>query len=329
VARHHLIRRNSTLAYEPLHVSFDDGFGPISNAWNVDASTPGEVKLAGQSAMMEWAVGREAGHGYGTYTINAKVDGNQPGAGIILWPGDNKWPGQEIDMVEVTPDGSGRHYGTVHWDGGGHDNFDAKIFDGVYGGVFHDYTMVWEPGRITMKVDGAEKATWTDHVPVDFANGGMNNTIGFLNNNPNTSITVRDVTYTPPGGSAPSTPPAAPAEAPAPSEPTAEVAAPAAVEQQVVEQNAAEPVAAPADSAPIVVATDSATAPAAAPHEGYVDWNALAAEVMANYEATGQWFTNDPSTDLAYSTSTSEHVDWNAIAAQVTANFEATGQWFL
>jgi hypothetical protein len=258
---------------ESLHVSFDDGFGPIGSAWNVDTSTPGEVRLAGNSAMMEYATGPEAGHGYGTYTINAKVDGNEPGPGIIFWPGDNNWPGQELDLLEITPDGSGRQYGTVHWNSNGSDSYSAKIYEGVSGGAFHDYTMVWEPGQITYKVDGVEKAVFTDHVPADFEHGGMNNTIGFLNNNPDTSITVRDVTYTPFGEAAAST-------APSPAEDFVAQATETDLE------------------ADITVSHDAATG-AFASHGGWdwptdasgnIDWNLAATQVMANYESTGSWF---------------------------------------
>ncbi|WP_270937507.1 family 16 glycosylhydrolase [Falsiroseomonas oryzae] len=258
---------------DALHVSFDDGFGPIGNAWNVDASVPGEVRLAGSSAMMEWATGRDAGHGYGTYTVNAKLEGNQPGAGIILWPGDNQWPGQELDMAEITPDGSGRVYGTVHWNAGGFDAYEARIFDGITTGSFHDYTMVWEPGRITFKVDGAEKGVVTENVPVDFAHGGMNNTIGFLNNNPNTSITVRDVSFTPLGEAAPAPSAAAPAAA----ETAWDVAVPA--QNAIIATEA------------VAVQTGSGSGlDAWTDANGMVDWNALAAHVTSNYEATGQWF---------------------------------------
>ena len=54
-----------------------------------------------------------------------------------------------------------------------------------------------------------------------------------------------------------------------------------------------------------------------------VDWDALAAQVQANFAATGQWFAPDgprlpePVTD------------WDALAAQVQANFAATGTWYL
>jgi beta-glucanase (GH16 family) len=243
-----------------LNESFNNGVGAISNAYNVDTSVPGEIKLAGNSAAMEWATGTDAGHGYGTYTITAKVDGNQPGPAIILWPGDNQWPGQEIDMMEITPDGSGRQYGTVHWNGGG-DAYNTAIFDGV-GGGWHTYQATWEPGRISFSVDGAYKGSITDHVPADHDHGGMNNTIGFLNNNGNTSITVSDVSFSPSGGGGGSSAQASTATALAQQDTSVAVAA--------APQDTPAP--APAASAP-------------------VDWNALAAEVNAYHDAHGYYPT--------------------------------------
>lgn len=56
--------------------------------------------------------------------------------------------------------------------------------------------------------------------------------------------------------------------------------------------------------------------------EETVDWNALAADVQANFATTGRWFaTGSPVIP--------QDADWNALAAQVLANFEATGNWFL
>lgn len=54
-----------------------------------------------------------------------------------------------------------------------------------------------------------------------------------------------------------------------------------------------------------------------------VDWDALAADVLANFAATGRWFATGarPLPEPP--------VDWDALAAQVLANFAATGQWFL
>ncbi|MDN3564649.1 glycoside hydrolase family 16 protein [Paeniroseomonas aquatica] len=288
-----------------LTESFNSGFGALSNAWNVPAVANGQVSLTGNSAMMEWAIGRDAGHGYGTYTVTAKAEGSQPGPGIILWPGDDKWPGQEIDMLEITPDGSGRQYGTVHWNNNGADAYATVIYDGVQGGSFHEYQMIWAPGLITFKVDGVTKGTIDGNVPVDYDHGGMNNTIGFMNNNPNTSLTISHLEFTPLGQSVVATP--APAQqAPAPS--------------------------APAPSAP-------AAAPAAvAADAGPVDWNALAAQVTAHYEATGRWELPGaasaapaaaPAPAPAPQVEVAVKVDWEALAAQVTANYEATGHWYL
>lgn len=61
------------------------------------------------------------------------------------------------------------------------------------------------------------------------------------------------------------------------------------------------------------------------PPSGGIDWNALAAQVTAAYEATGSWFvpgeggTNPPSY---------EGVDWNALAAEVEQHYAETGMWF-
>ena len=185
----------------PLYESFNNGVGALSHTWagNIDRSVGGEIKLTGQSGTMEFPSGKWAGHGYGTYTVNAKIDGNEPGPAILLWPGDDSWPGQEIDLVEVSPNGSGQQYATVHWNDNGN-SYEAKTLHGVQSGVFHDYQLVWEPGRMTFKVDGAEKAVFTNHIPADYDNGGMNNVIGVMNDNNNTALTVRSVEYQPLGG---------------------------------------------------------------------------------------------------------------------------------
>jgi len=63
-----------------------------------------------------------------------------------------------------------------------------------------------------------------------------------------------------------------------------------------------------------------------------VDWDALAAQVMANHAATGQWYVGEPVTPTdptapPPSPAPEQPVDWDALAAQVLANYEATGQW--
>lgn len=236
--------------------TFDSNLGSLSNSWNVPAPVNGAVTLTGSSSMMEWATGRDAGHGYGTYTVTAKVEGNQPGPGIILWPGDNQWPGQEIDMLEITPDGSGRQYGTVHWNNNGHDAFQTVIYEGVSSGQFHDYQMIWAPGQITFKVDGKTMGSFNEHIPTDFDHGGMNNTIGVMNINPNTSITVAHIDFTPLGGTSAST-----------------------------------AVAAAVSAAVAAVAVDTSVGASLTTTDGTpIDWNALAAIVTANFDSTGHWF---------------------------------------
>jgi beta-glucanase (GH16 family) len=281
----------------PLSVSFDNGFGALGNAWNVPAPSNGEVKLTGSAGLMEWASGKSAGHGYGTYTVTAKITGNEPGPAILLWPGDDQWPGQEIDLVENAHDGSGRQYGTVHWNSNGKDAFKTEMFEGVKGGVFHDYQLIWAPGKITFKVDGRDMGSITSHVPKDFDHGGMNNTIGVLNNNPDTSITVSHIDFKPLGSSDP---------APAP-----------------------EPEAAPA---PAPSTGNGGGSSSGGSSGGAVDWHAVAAQVTANFNATGKWempSSGGSSSPAPSAPANNAPVDWHALAAQATANFEATGQWFI
>lgn len=348
----------------PLHESFDDRLGSINQeTWGVDFSTPGEVHLAGNSGMKEPGIGNSSGHGYGTYTVNAMLSGRSNGSAIILWPGDNKYPGQEMNLAELTPDYTGNQYSTVHWvnEAGQNVNIITR-FSGVESNVFHDYTLVWEPGQITFKVDGVVQGIVTEHVPVDFDNGGMNNTIGFLNNQPNTSMTVRQVDYTPLGITtapvAAGTGAAVDWEALA-AQAKANFAAtghwfydmPGTTPAHVDPAPATPVVVPPVATTPVVVppvATPGTSAPAtpAAP----VDWTALAAEATANFEATGHWFYTSPTAPAAPPATTpvtatpvtptpvttapatgapaAAHVDWDALAAQATANFNATGHWF-
>lgn len=202
----------------PFNESFDFRNGALTDNWGSDYSVPGQVTLTGNAGMMEPAESISSGHGYGTYTVTAKFDGKWPGSAIILWPGDNQWPGQEINLAEIAPDGSGRQYGTLHWNNNGEDAIAVRYHEGVQGGVFHDYQLVWEPGQITWKVDGKVTAIATEHVPLDYDNGGMNNVIGVLNNSPYTTLTVTEVDYVPLGGTPPVAAPAPEAPLP-PAEP--------------------------------------------------------------------------------------------------------------
>jgi hypothetical protein len=247
------------VSYAPFHDSFDAGTLNFPDTWNVDTSVPGQVTVHTSnyylnSGMMEATAGASTGHGYGTYTVNAMLQGIWPGSAIMLWPGNNQWSGGEIDMAELVHDGSGRHMGVLHWpdpsasDG---DSYDLRVYDPVVlSNAFHEYQVVWEPQKLTMKVDGVERAVFTEHVPADYAHGGVDRVFAFLNLHPETGVVVTDVTYQPLGA-----------------EPATATAAP--------------PVAAPAASsdpwAQFMV-------------NGQIDWDAAAAHVTANHEATGQWF---------------------------------------
>ena len=191
------------VSYAEFHDSFDAGIEKFPDSWNVDTSVAGQVTLHRpeawlSSGMMEATGSASSGHGYGTYTVNAMLTGIYPGAAIMLWPGDNVFPGSEIDFGETAQDGSGRQYGSLHWDDGGSDANRIQLFDeDIRGGEFHAYQAVWEPGRLTFNVDGKQQAVYTDHVPADFAHGGMDHVFAFLNNRPETSLTVTDISYVP------------------------------------------------------------------------------------------------------------------------------------
>ncbi len=332
----------------PLDESFDNGIGVFTDNWNVDASVPGQVTLRGTSGLMQQAVSTTSGQGYGTYTINAKLEGNMPGPAIILWPGDNQWPGQEINLAEVTNDGTGRIYGALHWDNYG-DHAVTEIYDGVLTGVFHEFKLIWEPNHLTYLVDGVKQAEFTQYVPLDYDHGGMNNVIGWLNTSYETSMTVTDVSYVPLGVAGTpvvEAPPPEPAPNPAP---TPAVPAVAIDWEALAAQAAANfaatghwyydmpgtiaevptptPTPSPVETPAPVPTTPVTTTPAA------VDWDALAAQAAANFAATGHWYYDMPATEGTTATPqpaapTEAPVDWYALAAQAEANYAATGQWF-
>jgi hypothetical protein len=190
--------------------SFDNGVGALNHVWgnaNIDTSTRGQVTITGYGGFMERPNGEWAGHGYGSYSVVASIQGNSAGPAALLWPGNDQWPGPEYDIVEVI---NGTPYGTVHYDGGG-DRYNSVFFDGINEADVHTYTLDWQPGRITYYVDGNRMGSVTEGVGADYDHGGMNDVIGMMNTNWSTSMTVYEVSYSPSGGGGGSSQTSAPA----------------------------------------------------------------------------------------------------------------------
>ncbi len=181
---------------DSFYESFDNGAGALTHHWSghVDTSVKGQITLGGHSGVMERPWGKDSGHGYGSYTVTAKVEGNAVGPAALLWPSDDRWPGTEIDFVEVLPDGTA--YGTAHNGNNGYDWYEAKMFWGTDESQVHTYGIDWHPDRVEFSVDGRDAGTvWMD--TKDAAHGGTNVVFGVMNKNDGTSITVYDMSYSP------------------------------------------------------------------------------------------------------------------------------------
>lgn len=178
---------------DSFYESFDHGTGALGNAWNADTSTAGQVTLRGSAGMMEPASGSGVGHGFGHYTVTASVSGDQQGAAALLWPSNDKWPGTELDFVEVLPNGTA--YGTAHNGNNGYDSYDARTYGVDETGV-HTYGIDWQADRVAFSVDGRDAGSVAMQTQ-DAAHGGSNVVFGALNLNDHTSITVYDMSYSP------------------------------------------------------------------------------------------------------------------------------------
>ncbi len=137
-----------------------------------------------QAGFMITPSGASAGNGYGLYSITMSMNDNGavegPGGYACLWPSTNNWPGPELDLVEKQGADSGTNgYSTIHWAGAGNSNqYTPTMLGNIDVTQSHTYAMDWEPGRITMYVDGKEIYTTTQNVPKDYADGGQNEAFG-------------------------------------------------------------------------------------------------------------------------------------------------------
>jgi hypothetical protein len=133
--------------------------GPVGSDSGAETLPPGYKTTAG-------------GWGYGLYSFllqtNAVVGGY-----ALCWPGSDKWPGPEMDVLEITEGGVG--YGTVHWKGSdGSNQYSSVMYNGVDTTQWHTYSMLWEPGRVTYHVDGVAYGSVNHDIANDYANGGEN-----------------------------------------------------------------------------------------------------------------------------------------------------------
>jgi hypothetical protein len=165
-----------------------DGFGTV---WG-DVQVQNGAAVITSSAANGWQksgfmitpAGASAGTGYGLYSItmalsdHGAVEG--PGGYACLWPASNNWPGPELDLVEKGDASSGSNgYSTIHWAGAdGSNQYTARDLGNIDVTQKHTYAMDWEPGRITLYVDGQQIYTTTDNVPKDYADGGQNEAFG-------------------------------------------------------------------------------------------------------------------------------------------------------
>jgi Glycosyl hydrolases family 16 len=181
-----------------FYESFDNGVGMLNNTWgDVDTSVRGQITLRGNAGAMQHTGGNDAGNGYGRYEVTAKMSADSQGPAALLWPGNDKWPGPEYDIVEVI---NGHPYGTVHWNNGGRDAYQTTHWNNIDETQKHTYALDWQPGRIDYYVDGKYMGGFSDHIGKDAAHGGVNEVLSVMNRDfedHNAFITVYDVKYTP------------------------------------------------------------------------------------------------------------------------------------
>jgi len=164
---------------------------------------------------------RSAGEGYGLYSFTGYAGQAGQGVGIcfLLWPADNVWlpgskPGQasEIDLLESW-DGSKTGVSTIHFYDGSVSGNNGQQFHGLPGISItqsHTYSIDWERGSLAYYVDGVEIYQDTTHVPLDAADGGVNETMGAevvneaaYQTTPTVQLYIQDMRYSAPAAVSP------------------------------------------------------------------------------------------------------------------------------
>jgi beta-glucanase (GH16 family) len=103
---------------------------------------------------------------YGRWVVRARMPQGAGTQGYIsLWREDFKWP-PEIDFAEVRGSLPNENIFTQHYSAAGkHETEVSKLYESDYTNKFHEYTVIWEPGKLTWLVDGVQKFTTTQKFP--------------------------------------------------------------------------------------------------------------------------------------------------------------------
>ena len=210
--------------------TFDTGLGRIGHTWGHVWAHDGMATVsswAGEgwqpSGMMQLPSGPSAAQGFGLYSVTMSIDSYAPGAFACLWPASDKWPGPELDLIEL--DFNGNAYSTIHWKGAnGGDAYKSYALTGVDARQVHTYSFEWQSDHMSMYVDGRLMWTTTEHVPQDYAHGGENSAFGVgqqpgwaagYQNGDNT-VHVYEMSYAAGSGGGTQAPPPAPEPTPDP-----------------------------------------------------------------------------------------------------------------
>jgi beta-glucanase (GH16 family) len=264
---------NGMFRWDPAQLEVSDGKLTIATEQEGDGWVSG-----GLSTIPE-------GQTYGSYEFRARMDpGQGTASAILLWPSNNQWT-DEVDIIETNKPGRESFAFTNHGD----PNVTKDV--GVDVSQWHDYRLDWTPGSLTLYVDGVEKSHIDVDVPAQDMSFGMQGMVmaaheHWFGGGPDGSTPGRVETevdwvkvsaWTPGAGT------------------ETETAAPASEVQAPVQEAAATEEVAAASSAVVAEASAAAAETSSDPWAqfmvgGQVDWNAAAAHVSANYEATGQWF---------------------------------------
>ncbi len=179
-----------------FYESFHHNVGALNHTWGKHGIKTGDghITLHTDSGVMQKPWGKHAGFGYGYYEVTAKMSADVQGPAVVLWPGDDKWPGREIDIVEVI---NGKPYGTVHWrTHDGKDAYKTVTFHGVDETKVHKYGVEWTPEKIEWFVDGKSQGAIYGRSGKDAKHGGVDATISVMNRDWEGGwLTVYDVKY--------------------------------------------------------------------------------------------------------------------------------------